>query len=141
MDSIRIVIKQEPVAKGRPRTSYRNGVVRTYTPQKTQDAQEYIRAKLLKHRDKMFGEHVPVRLVITFYRTKSKWLKKSETIPVRKPDVNNFLSLALDSMSGNLFCDDAQVSQVLMKKRWTNREYGYITMKLTRDVLSKSEDN
>lgn len=133
--SIRITIQVEPTAKGRPRTSYRNGVVRTYTPQKTQNAQEFIKARLLRHRQQAFPAGVPLHLTCTFYRTKSRYLPRRETIPWRKPDLPNFLSLVCDAMTKMLYDDDAQISYVTMKKRWTNKPYGYITIKLELDQL------
>jgi Holliday junction resolvase RusA-like endonuclease len=37
MDLLRLTILGEPVGKGRPRVSTRNGVIRSYTPKKTRD--------------------------------------------------------------------------------------------------------
>jgi Holliday junction resolvase RusA-like endonuclease len=140
MDSIRITIKQEPVAKGRAKTAFIHGVVRTYTPKKTRDAQDFIKARLMRHKDKMFGEHVPVKLVCTFYRTKSKWLPRSEDLPVRKGDLDNYVKCLTDSMNLCLLKDDSQITQIIAKKRWSTKSYGYITVKMTKDKLS-NEDN
>ncbi len=133
MKVIRVVITTEPVAKGRPRVVFTGNKVRTYTPQRTADAQEFIRARLLRHRDNAFPAHVPLRLTCTFYRRKSKYLPKRETIPFRKPDLNNFLGLLLDAMNGLLFSDDAQVSDIRTKKRWSRNGSGYIMIKLEED--------
>ena len=133
MKPIEITIKQEPTAKGRARTAYRNGVVRTYTPEKTLIAQNAIVTLLQRHKRQCFAEHVPVKLTCTFYRTKSKWLKKKETMPVRKPDLDNFLKLLMDSMNGLLVVDDAQITTIQMAKRWTKELYGYIILKLEDD--------
>ena len=135
MDSIRIVIKQEPVAKGRAKTAFIHGVVRTYTPKKTRDAQDFIRAKLLKYKDRMFGEHVPVRLVITFYRTKSRWLPKNETLPVRRPDTDNMLKTFCDAANTSILKDDCQLTTIIARKRWSQKPYGYIQIKMSKDTL------
>lgn len=131
--TIRIIITTEPVAKGRPRTTYQNGRVRTYTPQKTIAAQDFMRAKLQRHIKTAFPPHTPVKLTATFYRTKSKWLPKRETMPFRKPDLDNLLKTLLDSLNNILVPDDAQVTSLNIKKRWSTTGQGYITIKLDND--------
>lgn len=132
---IRIKITTEPVAKGRPRTTYQNGWVRTYTPQKTLDAQDFMRAKLQRHIKNAFPPHTPIKLTATFYRTKSKWLPKREAMPFRKPDLDNLLKLLLDSLNKILVADDAQVTTINVKKRWSTNSSGHIILKLEPDKL------
>jgi Holliday junction resolvase RusA-like endonuclease len=123
------------MAKGRPRTTFQNGHVRTYTPIKTQEAQDFIKARLHKHLSQAFSPHVPIKLTATFYRTKSKWLPKRETKPFRKPDLDNFLKLLLDSIDNMLVPDDAQITSISVRKRWSSNSEGYITLKLEEDRL------
>jgi len=127
------MIRMEPIAKGRPRTTYQNGIVRTYTPTKTVEAQDYIKARLLRHIKDAFLPHTSVKLTATFYRTKSKWLQKKETMPFRKPDLDNFLKLLLDSLDNILVPDDAQITSINVRKRWSLNSEGYITIKLEQD--------
>lgn len=136
MPVINITIKIEPQAKGRPRTSFINGKVHTYTPERTHIAQKSIIAYLQKYKRHCFPEHIAVKLTCTFYRTKSKWLPRKEYLPVRKPDLDNFLKLVMDSMNGLLVVDDAQITTICMAKRWTTEPYGYIVLRLEND-----EDN
>lgn len=134
MKAIELTIDYEPTPKGRPRTSYSNGKVHTYTPQRTVDAQEYIKAFLNQYKDTCyFPIHTSVKMTVTFWRTKSKWLAKKEKLPMRKPDLNNFLGLLLDGINERLWYDDCQVTTCLMKKRWSTKEYGYIEVKLQED--------
>jgi len=130
---IRVVINQEPVAKARPRVKLVAGKVWTFTPTKTQKAQEFIKERLMHHIDKTFGKNVGLRLTATFWRTKSKYLPKRETLPFRKPDIINFGSLLLDGMSTTIFNDDAQITELRIRKRWTDKDYGYISLKLELD--------
>jgi Holliday junction resolvase RusA-like endonuclease len=134
MKVIELTIDYEPTPKGRPRVVYKNGSVRTYTPQRTVDAQEYINTFLSQYKDVYFPIHTAVRMEVTFWRTKSKWLAKKETLPMRKPDLNNFLGLALDAINKKLWYDDCQVTTCLMKKRWSPNGEGYITLKLEEDT-------
>lgn len=140
MKPIRVVVAMEPIGKGRPRTTFVNGKVRTYTPEKTKTAEDFLRARLLKHREQAFPAHVPVRLSITFYRSKSKYLPKSMTMPWQKFDLDNAVKWALDSMNGILLADDAAITTIRAAKRFTDKDFPYITMRLEEDSL-KGEQN
>jgi Holliday junction resolvase RusA-like endonuclease len=133
MKPIELTIDCEPTAKGRPRTAYRNGSVRTYTPEKTLIAQETIVAMLQPYKSQCFPEHIPVKLTCVFYRHKSKWLPKREKQPFRKPDLDNFLKLIMDSMNGLLVADDAQITTINMQKKWSPNGEGFITLRLEED--------
>jgi len=132
-DVIRIKIKMEPIPKGRPKMAMANGRVWTYTPTKTQKAQDYLSEYLARHSDKAFSCHIPVKLSAVFYRTKSKALPRQDVLPVRKPDLDNFLKLLVDAMNGVLIADDAQITTMLVRKRWTHNGYGYIIIRLEED--------
>ena len=134
MKIIELTIDIEPRAKGRPRTAYRNGSVRTYTPERTLIAQETIVALLVQYKDQCFLPHIPVKLTCTFFRHKSVWLPKKERMPFRKPDLDNFLKLIMDSLNGILVADDAQITTISMQKRWSPNGEGYITLKLEEDI-------
>ncbi len=125
----------EPVAKARPRMNICNGMVHSYTPDKTREAQEFVNATLSEYTGAKFAPHIPVKFTAVFYRTKSKWARKREKLPVRKPDIDNFLKLLLDGCNKVLVADDAQITTVNVKKRWSKRQYGYITLKLEEDEL------
>lgn len=140
MKTIRITIQTEPTPKGRPRTKFINGHALTYTPHKTREAQDVIKERSLKHRLDAFPAHVPIRLSITFYRTKSKYLPKKETMPFRKPDLPNLLALACDAMSDVLYEDDAELTTIRCAKRWSSNGEGYITIKLEPDSLKGDEN-
>ena len=140
MKTIRITIQTEPTAKGRPRTKFINGQAITYTPTKTKEAEDFIRGRLLRHREEIFPPFVPVRLSCTFYRTKSKYLPRRETMPYRRPDAVNLLKLLLDSLNGILVPDDSQITTLSVRKRWSSTGEGYITLKLEPDSL-KGDDN
>ncbi len=78
---------------------------------------------------------------VTFWRTKPKWnpkgVKKSEwraqTLPSRKPDADNLAKLVLDGMNGVLIADDAQITTLIIKKRWSPNGSGHIEIDLQED--------
>jgi Holliday junction resolvase RusA-like endonuclease len=104
-------------------------------------AEHELRLYLMKHKDKMFEEHVPVKMSVTFWRTKPKWCPKGmnksdwriSTLPERKPDTDNLLKWLLDSMNGILVADDAQITTLTAKKRWSDNGHGRIEIDLQED--------
>jgi Holliday junction resolvase RusA-like endonuclease len=131
---LRITITEEPVPKGRARTIVCNGQVRTYNPERTENAQDAISWHLMmRHAEDCFPKDTPLKLTAIFYRTKSKYLPKRETLPFRKPDLDNYLKMLLDSMNSILFYDDAQITTMHIRKRWTDKDMGYIEIRLEED--------
>lgn len=141
---MKIRIDIEPVAKGRPKTTLRNGTIWTYTPKRTQDAEAAIRQSV--DGIKPFLAGIPLKMVVTFYRQKSQWLKKHEDKPFRKPDLDNLFKCLCDALNGKAFADDSQLTTVLMRKRWTKKSQalsckrkrtpdcrGYIIVNITED--------
>lgn len=130
---LRITIATNPVAKGRPKMAIQDGKVWTYTPRKTEDAQKLIIERLERYQGRCFPKHIPVKMTVIFYRVKSKWLPKKESLPFRKPDLDNFLKLTLDAMNGILVTNDAQITSIITKKRWAEDGKGHINIKLEQD--------
>ncbi len=135
MDSIRIVIQTEPVAKQRVDTTWNNGHPHRYTPEKTKEAERILRERFMRHADKRFPEQVGIRLSTTFYRTKSIYLPKSMTLPCIRPDLDNMVKLELDSLNDILVPDDSEITCLYARKRWTDRDTGYIEVKLENDEV------
>ena len=94
-------------------------------------AQDFIREFLQPYL--CFAIHVPIKMTVCFNRTKSIWLPKRERKPFRKADLDNYIKLCLDGINGILIPDDAQVTTLIASKVWTNKEYGYIQLRLEED--------
>ena len=143
MKFIRIKLPLEPVPQGRARIAIKNGKVWSYYTEKTNKAKEAYILLMKRHEPKKFAAHIPVRLSVTFYRQRSRWVGKSEDFPVRKPDLDNLEKLLLDCMNGLLVEDDAQITKIIMSKRWADggnwRTPGYIEIELVEDKLTRSE--
>ena len=134
MKVIELTIPIEPVAKARSRTALRNGKVRSYTPERTQIAQDFIKTFLQPYKDQCFPIHVPIKLTATFFRHKSVWLPRREKMPFRKSDLDNYAKLVCDCLNGILIPDDAQLTSMDIKKRWSPNGEGYIIIKLEEDI-------
>lgn len=146
MKPLELVINYEPVAKGRPKFAMKNGASWSYTPTKTQEAQEKIQAFLRKKIKDNFPPHIGLKMTVIFYRTKSRWLPKKETIPFRKPDLVNFEALLDDAFGMRrrktrdgviefvpILPDDAQITSCYARKRWSKNGHGYIVVKIEED--------
>lgn len=120
---MRFVIKGEPVPKGRPKLSTWGGYARAYTPKKTREAEESIRAQIIKQLPNGFSiMEGAVLLRIVVARTKPKSSPKTKIYPTQKPDLDNYIKTVLDAMNKIVFCDDSQVCYLVAKKEFGKPE-------------------
>ncbi len=131
---MKLIIDYEPTPKGVPRVKYISGRVITYYHWKTTQALEAIRTLIKDMNLEPFPKHTPLRMEVTFWRTKSKWLAKKEQLPFRKPDNSNFIKLIEDCLSGTVIYDDAVITTTIAKKRWSPNNHGYIEIVLEEDI-------
>ena len=117
------IIDGEPIAKGRPR--FGNG--RTYTPQKTRDAEQYIADRVRYSIDcpkKPTDKPLEAKFVFYFPMPKS-WSEKKRRAHLgephlQRPDLDNLTKTYLDSVNGIVYEDDSQVWSITAKKVWSN---------------------
>lgn len=113
------IINITPVAKGRPR--FGNG--RTYTPQKTREAEECIGiiARGLYKGEPYAGA---VRMDVTFYMPipqSYSQKKKKELVGefhTKKPDADNLVKTVCDSLNGIVISNDSQIADLRVKKMY-----------------------
>lgn len=110
-----------PIPKARARTVVNHGKVRSYTPQKTHDAQELIKWHLRREfKGEMIKEACEVVIVFSmpFPASWSEARKKRMLwLPhTSKPDVDNMVKLVLDSMNEIIVKDDGQVWKITATK-------------------------
>lgn len=121
-----IEIPMHPKGKQRPRS--RAGSVSHYTPKMTVTNEAYM---MMMSAEKMAGRDPatgPIVLDINIFMSAPEALKKkiikepmNELLwyPLRKPDVDNVLKSAMDSLNGIAWLDDKQVCDVIQRKRYT----------------------
>ena len=133
---IQFTVYGDPVAQGRPRFSNRGGFIKAYDPQKSRDFKDYVRLAASEHApDQLLDE--PLNLEVTFYRPipksfskkKTKEAENGEILPTSKPDIDNYLKGVKDALSGIIWRDDNCITDVLMRKRYSNRPRIEITVK------------
>lgn len=118
--AIKTTIYVEPVPKGRPRMTVRHGRAIVYQPAKTRNAQMMIEA-MIRTQVMEFGafdEGVALRLKATFYRERPKSLPKRVTMPVSRPDYDNYAKLLTDALEKFVYKNDSQICTALIKKRF-----------------------
>ena len=120
MDKLKTTIFVEPTAKARPRSTIIAGRVRTYTPKKTRNAEAMIGAMVRTQVMELgsFEEGVPLRLEATFYRERPKHLPKRVTMPVSRPDYDNYAKLLTDSLEKYIYKNDSQICTAVIRKRF-----------------------
>lgn len=137
-DTISFTVPGEPIAKGRPRITTVGGHARAFTPAKTVKAESTI---ALFASQAMAGRLLlegPLVLEVTAYRskgmpgkadarmgskTRAQWDAAEEGLiaPVSKPDADNYLKAVCDALNGVVFIDDAQLVDVVARKRFSSQ--------------------
>ncbi len=120
---VEIFIDCIPVPKERARVTFKNGKAHSYTPQKTEDAENYIRASVMKYYD-YFPREVPVYCEVTFYMPEPK--RSKYDFPITRPDLDNLAKCLIDGItekkdgSMGILKDDAQITTLLIRKRYSD---------------------
>lgn len=127
--------------KGRPRFS--NG--HTYTPDKTRNYEELVRA-LYKSKCKEEPTSEPVIVNINVYTTPAKSLtKKKKTelmkkLPMKKPDLDNVAKIILDALNGVAWNDDTQVVSLSVRRIWNKEDYVCVTIVKENEVWRNNNE-
>lgn len=133
-----VTVEGAPVAKGRPKLTTKGKFPRVYTPSKTRAYEDLIRCaaqKQMQDRPPVAG---PVLLSVTAYVPMPKRLSKADRSaaldgtlkPVTRPDADNYAKAALDGCNAILFRDDSQVTDLIVRKRYSALPRLVITMEL-----------
>lgn len=123
MADIEFEVPGAPIPKGRPRASFKTGII--YTPRKTADYESSVKCQAMKA---MWGRSVlrksePLRVEIIFnIQAPKRYLNKTglkcNIYPVVKPDLDNFIKSVLDGMNGIVFEDDSQIVEIKASKKY-----------------------
>lgn len=148
MSKVELTILGDPMGKQRPRYSMNNGVVRTYTPQKTINYESLIVHEYnQKYGKVMFDkeEYLKVFIVAYFSLPKSCYGKKglnksgkekmSKIYCTKHVDIDNIAKVVLDALNGICYYDDKQVAVLSVMKLWTTE-----TPKVEVHIYGEKED-
>lgn len=126
---ITFTIPGAPVAKGRPKIGRVAGHARMFTPEKTV---RYESTVALFARQAMGDRNLfdgPVSLILVMNMPiPASWSAKKrmqaangEIIPTTKPDCSNVLKACEDGMNGIVYLDDKQISDLSVRKRYSDK--------------------
>ena len=109
----------EPVAKARARTVVHHGKVHSFTPRKTEKAEWAIRQAFLGfYSFRPPITDAPVKIEATFFLSRPKTLPKRKTMPVTRPDWDNYGKLVADALNRYAYVDDSNITTAIIKKRY-----------------------
>lgn len=117
----RVVLLGTPKGKARPRFT-KSG--HTYTPHTTAEYEKHIASEWHHQNPGWLPLEGPVQVRIFAYfaipknASKKKWQELDGAPCAKKPDADNIAKAVLDGLNGTAYTDDAQVTDVLVLKRW-----------------------
>lgn len=138
---ITLVIPGVPVGKGRPRFTAAKGFARAYTPAKTQRYEDLIRCEAYNAMAGRKPLDEAVAMVVTAYVAMPKSLSQAKRIdaiagvlkPCTRPDADNYAKAALDGCNAIIFRDDSCVTDLIVRKRYSERPRLVITIERGED--------
>lgn len=135
---VTFVVLGVPVAKGRARATTRNGIARMYTPAKTRNYEDQVRCSAARAMGERRPVQEPVIMTVTAFLAPPKSLSKAKLAmaldgrlkPTTRPDADNYAKAALDGCNAILFRDDSQVTDLIVRKRYSETPRLVITMEI-----------
>ncbi len=122
---IQLVFYLEPCPKAAPRTTFGDGSVQTFNPDRTTTAMAFIKATAISWANEhgvtsfpIYEERLPLLMSATFVKSRPKSLPKRITLPAVMPDLDNYCKLLLDALKGVIFFDDGQVVGMMLEKEF-----------------------
>ena len=127
MKSKRIIVPGEPQGKSRPRFSRRGGIIRTYTPEKTAEYEELIRACWFQQSDGWRCASGGVGITVFAYfgipktatKASKQAMKSGDLRPAKRPDGDNILKVVCDALNNRAYEDDKQIVDARVVKLYS----------------------
>ncbi len=134
-------IDKEPQPWQRPKTRVVNGWVQHYSPEETKKFEKAVADVYKARKDPPFFErHTAISVTILFGlpipKSYTKWrveaIKKGTIKHTKRPDVDNLAKAILDALNGVAWADDAQITQMIVKKEYVTKPC--IWVQISEDV-------
>lgn len=123
-----INIPGKPIGKARPKFSRQGNFVKTYTPEKTVNYENWVKMCWMNSgQEKMQGNIIAVivaRFMIPQSFSKKKRNELNEKPCPKKPDCDNIAKSILDALNGIAYDDDAQIVELSVSKVYSANEEG-----------------
>lgn len=123
-----INIPGKVVGKQRPKFSRQGNFVKTYTPEKTVNYENWVKMCWMNSgQEKMQGNIIAVivaRFMIPQSFSKKKRNELNEKPCPKKPDCDNIAKSILDALNGIAYDDDSQIVELSVSKVYSANEEG-----------------
>ena len=125
---MKFFVPGEPVGKGRPRFTTRNGFARAYTPSQTLDYENQIRDAYLTAGGKLLegpiciGVTAWLRMPGSASKRKKTLMTKREILPEKRPDLDNIVKAVLDGLNKAAYKDDSHIVSITAVKVYSPGE-------------------
>lgn len=122
MVNFTVHIPGKAVAQGRPRFARRGPGVATYDAPASRDYKSWVRDCAIRAMERQAGAIIPrdvplhIELIVNIAKPKS--VSKKRTLPVVKPDLDNFLKTIQDALEGIVYQADQQIVSVRAVKKY-----------------------
>lgn len=125
--SVGFSVHGKPQGKGRPRFAVRGGHARAYTPEATREYEARVAhaARVAMDGDAPIGGALDVEIDVylpipsRFNKAQREAAQAGVIRPTCKPDADNVAKAVLDAAQGIAFEDDAQVSDLIVRRRFS----------------------
>lgn len=125
-DVISFVVPGDPQGKGRPRAARTRKGLRMYTPKRTEAYEDLVallgKQAMAGHQPLEGPQEVELGIAV---RIPASWPKKRKAsalagleLPAKTPDIDNIIKAICDGLNGVAWIDDAQVVDVIARKRY-----------------------
>ena len=118
---IKVSIPGQPVAKSRPRFSFKSK--RAYTPKKTKDYEELIKEYVKPLVDGTLSGPIDAHFIIVFKRPKYMMTKKYKDqllLHTKRPDLDNVIKAVMDALN-SILDDDSQICKITAEKYYSDK--------------------
>lgn len=128
---MRLIVDGQPQRKQRPRFARRGSYVTTYTPKQTSDYEAWIRKcyeDQIGHYMAFDGDEPLSVHIIAYYEIHKSFSKKKRQLavdnllkPTNRIDVDNTAKVVLDSLNNVCYKDDHYVTDLVVRKRYSEQ--------------------
>lgn len=126
---VSLTVYGHPVPKARARTvRMKNGRTMSFTPAKTANWEDSIRAQALRSRPGQLLDG-PLVMEATFYLLRPKSKPKKVKYPDTKPDLDNLVKSVKDALEGIIYTNDSRIVEEVVRKRYDDPPRVEITVR------------
>ena len=94
---------------------------------------------LAENGGELLAKPAGVRLAVCFYFEKPASVSRKRLLPSVKPDIDKLTRALMDALTGTIFEDDAQVTDIVVAKRYGIPERAEIQVEIIEDAAYKPD--